>query len=144
MHNRGDHSGCRRNRQTDKMPFGYAFGRLLRLRIESGEAQSATDDEREGCKRAELVHMLRSRPIDPFTGPKSPAESEYGGRNSEGDDIRNGVQLDAKVACGFCQTCDPPVQAVEHITDADENGGIVPITAQRGNDRIVAAENVSY
>ena len=33
---------------------------------------------------------------------------------------------------------------VQRETDADENGGIVPITAQRGNDRIVAAENVSY
>src|SRR5579862_8014058 len=77
-----------------------------------------------------------------FAGAKSPAECEYGGCNAKGNDVGYRVQLQAKVTRRLGQTGDASVKAIEYVANADENSGVVPVPAQGGDDRIVAAEDI--
>ena len=80
--------------------------------------------------------------VNAFTGPETPVEGQNARRDPERDHVRNGVELETEVARRFRHPGNAAVQAIEYVSDADENSGVIPITTQSRDNRVIPAEDV--
>ena len=81
----GNHTGSRRDRQAHKTPRLNRVG----LHIETGQAQSATDNIEKGRKPTELTKRLQS-----------PGVHEQTGGNTKGDQIHQGIVFNPETTGG--------------------------------------------
>ena len=118
----------RRDREPDEPPLVHDVD----LDVEAGEARGAADREEEGDEEARAAE-----------GREPPVVDEKGGRDAEGDDVAEGVQLLAERGGRPGQPGDAPVDPVEERRDEDEDRRGLERPPGGGVEREKAAEDVA-
>jgi hypothetical protein len=116
------------NRQSDKMPFGCAFG----LDVVTRQPQCAANDVSASCQPS---------PVAP--GNKRPEINQYRWRYTKRHDICERVEFDAKLASGVGQPRRIAVDAIEYIGQDNEEHRLNVFPIERGYDREKAAHDVA-
>src|SRR6185312_16213792 len=125
MHGGGYDPGACWNWHSHKIfPPGTAgIGWLgIHLDIEAGQSAGSGNQEDKGCDEPQL-HKSRlqccARKVSDPKPAKAPHECKNRGRNSECDDVSQGIKLAPEVAGGVSHAGDSAIQAISDHGDTD-------------------------
>ena len=113
--------------------------------IETREAPGATADEEESDEPAEFSEVQRRQRIRGSHGANSPGVGENGGRDTEADDVGEGVKFLSEVAIGAHRARDASIERIEKDGEADGAGGVVEVrhfAVECGENRVVTAQKI--
>src|SRR5580692_888381 len=89
------------------------------------------------------MDVLCGSSIEAFVGAEAPAECEHRRSNSKRDNVGKRIELHAAIAGRFRQPSNSPIESIEDIPETDENRRVIPISAERRDDGVIAAEDIS-